>query len=174
MSNPRRVGVGLDYSPTSKQALRWSADNLIHGGDQLILIQVQPAKADHTRKQLFEDTGSPLVPLEEFREINYSKQYGLTHDPEVLDILDTVSRTKGVCTLYISINLYTYIVYECMILGVLICIEQAKVVAKVYWGDPREKLCDAVEDLKLDSLVLGSRGVGTIKRYELVYTHTNC
>lgn len=39
---------------------------------------------------------SALVPLEEFREINYSKQYGLTHDPEVLDILDTVSKTKGV------------------------------------------------------------------------------
>jgi hypothetical protein len=40
---------------------------------------------------------SALVPLAEFREINFSKQYGLTYDPEVLDILDTVSRTKGVC-----------------------------------------------------------------------------
>jgi hypothetical protein len=39
-----------------------------------------------------------LVPLEEFREINFSKQYGLTNDPEVLDILDTVSKTKGVYT----------------------------------------------------------------------------
>lgn len=37
-----------------------------------------------------------LVPLEEFREINFSKQYGLSNDPEVFDILDTISRTKRV------------------------------------------------------------------------------
>ena len=76
-----------------------------------------------------------LIPLEEFREINFSKQYGLSKDPEVIEILDRVSRTKG-----------------------------AKVVAKVYWGDPREKLLDAVEQLKLDTLVIGSRGLGSIKR----------
>ncbi|XP_037492419.1 universal stress protein A-like protein isoform X2 [Jatropha curcas] len=136
MGKASRIGVGMDYSATSKAALRWATENLIdNASDTLILIQVQPPNADHTRKHLFGDTGSPLVPLEEFREINYSKQYGLSRDPEVLDILDTVSKTKG-----------------------------AKVVAKVYWGDPREKLCDAVDHLKLDSLVIGSRGLGSIKR----------
>ncbi|KAK0597750.1 hypothetical protein LWI29_028297 [Acer saccharum] len=90
------VGIAMDFSPHSKAALRWAVDNLINAGDhRVILINVQPPKADHTRKKLFKDTGSPLIPLEEFREINFSKQYGLTWDPEVVDILDTVSRTKG-------------------------------------------------------------------------------
>ncbi|BFG23908.1 hypothetical protein CerSpe_101820 [Prunus speciosa] len=151
MGKARSVGIGMDYSATSKSALRWAVDNLIQEGDRIILIHVEPPKATNTRKQLFEDTGSPLIPLEEFVETNVSKQYGLTSDPEVLDILDTVSRTKG-----------------------------AKVMAKVYWGDPREKLCDAVQDLKLDSLVVGSRGLGLIKRVLLgsvsnyVVTNASC
>ncbi|CAN8269729.1 unnamed protein product [Cochlearia groenlandica] len=135
MGKARTVGVGMDYSPSSKAALRWSAENLLDDGDTLILLHVQSHNADHARKILFEQTGSPLIPLDEFREANISKQYGLAYDSEVLDVLDTLSRSKKV-----------------------------KVVAKVYWGDPREKLCDAVEDLKLGSIVLGSRGLGPLKR----------
>lgn len=58
MGKARAVGVGMDYSATSKAALRWAADNIIEEGDRIILIHVQPPKSDHTRKKLFEDTGS--------------------------------------------------------------------------------------------------------------------
>lgn len=135
MAKARSVGVGMDYSPTSKSALKWVTDNLIEEGDLLVIIHVVSPKAETTNQQLFEDTGSPLIPLEEFREINVSKHYGLNPDPDVLDMLDNVSRSKKV-----------------------------KVVAKVYWGDPRQKLCEAVDHLKLNSLAVGSRGLGVLKR----------
>lgn len=58
MGKARSVGIGMDYSATSKSALRWAVDNLIEEGDRIILIHVEPPKATNTRKQLFEDTGS--------------------------------------------------------------------------------------------------------------------
>ncbi|KAL5995459.1 hypothetical protein ACLOJK_025521 [Asimina triloba] len=150
-SSDRTVGIGMDYSPSSKLALKWVEENLVDGGDRLILIHVLSTRSDSPQKQLWEDTGSPLIPLIEFREPTLMKQYGLTPDPEVLDILDTVARANKV-----------------------------EVVAKVYWGDPREKLCHAVEDLKLHSLVVGSRGLGMIQRVLLgsvsnyVVTNATC
>ncbi|WOK96130.1 hypothetical protein Cni_G04837 [Canna indica] len=131
----RTVGIGIDYSPMSKLAVQWAVNNLVCAGDHVVLIHVLSKSDHHTQKQLWEEKGSPLIPLDEFEEMNLTVQYGITPEREVFEILGTASRTKEV-----------------------------KVLSKIYWGDPREKICDAVEELKLDSLVLGSRGLGAIKR----------
>ncbi|KAG0463267.1 hypothetical protein HPP92_018755 [Vanilla planifolia] len=151
MGGNRRVGVAVDFSATSRAAVLWAAENLVEESDTVALVHVASGKADAPQKKLWENAGSPLIPLEELREINLSMMYGINLDNVLLNLLDAISRTKNV-----------------------------KVVFKVYWGDPREKLCDAVEDLKLDCLVVGSRGFGALKRLLLgsvsnyVVTNATC
>lgn len=59
MSPDRKIGVALDYSAGSKYALKWAVENLLHAGDQLIVLVVHK---EHTpndnHHQLFGRYGS--------------------------------------------------------------------------------------------------------------------
>ncbi|KAJ3695953.1 hypothetical protein LUZ60_001330 [Juncus effusus] len=131
----RTIGIGMDYSPSSKSAVQWAIDNLVKSGDTIILIHAVSGKKNQVDKTLWGDSGSPLIPLDEFMEMNLPVRYGINPDREILNILHAASKAR-----------------------------QVKVLAKVYWGDPKAKLSDAVDNLKLDSLVVGSRGLGPLKR----------
>jgi len=132
----RKVGVALDMSPCSRGALKWAVESLLREGDHLVVINVQgKVTYEEGHSQLWEDTGSPLIPLIEYEEPSTVKKYGVKADPKTLEILRYAAKEKKVV-----------------------------VVAKIYWGDPREKLCDAVGKIPLDCLVVGNRGLGKIKR----------
>ncbi|WVZ96730.1 hypothetical protein U9M48_042331 [Paspalum notatum var. saurae] len=130
----RNIGVAVDFSACSKNALRWAAANLAAPGDRLVLMHVKSSyQYEQGVAHLWEHDGSPLIPLAELSDPRVSKTYGVSPDRETLEILATAQR------------------------GV-------QVFAKVLWGDPARKLTEAVHKVPLHCLVVGNRGLGTVKR----------
>ncbi|GJN05681.1 hypothetical protein PR202_ga23334 [Eleusine coracana subsp. coracana] len=135
----RNVGVAVDFSSCSKAALRWASRNLARNGDKIILIHVcNSYQNEQGAVHLWEQSGSPFIPLTEFSNPHVTKTYGVSPDKETIEILTQVASQKG---------------------GVRI-----EVFAKIIYGDPAKKLHEAVDLVPLNCLVIGSRGLSTLKR----------
>ncbi|KNA11289.1 hypothetical protein SOVF_136600 [Spinacia oleracea] len=148
----KRVGVAIDFSVGSKKALRWALDNLLRIGDHLILITVLPQHGyESGEMQLWETTGSPLIPYADFSNPIIMKKYGVVPDAETLELVKDLTQEREIVPLL-----------------------------KIFWGDPREKLCESVDNIPLSCLVIGHRGLGTLKRVFLgsvsnhVMTNASC
>ncbi|GAB4860070.1 hypothetical protein Ancab_011547 [Ancistrocladus abbreviatus] len=134
MAKDRKIGVAMDFSDGSKLALKWAMENFLEQGDTLFLVHVKSFEGHETRNHIWSKTGSPLIPYHEFHESAVIHGYGIQIDNEVTHILENINKSE------------------------------VTVFGKVHWGDPREKICEAVANLKLDALVMGCRGLGSIQR----------
>ncbi|KAL2530632.1 Adenine nucleotide alpha hydrolase-like superfamily protein [Forsythia ovata] len=136
MGDCRRVGVAVDFSACSKKALQWAVDNVVRKGDHLILVSIRPeTNYEKGEMMLWVTTGSPLIPLNELSDPLIMKKYGVNPDPETLDLISTASRQKEITVLM-----------------------------KIFWGDAREKLCESIDSIPLDFLIMGNRGLGKLRR----------
>lgn len=134
MSPNRSIGLALDYSASSKYALKWAVENVVREGDQLVVLVVhKEIDEDNGQYQLFGKYGSPLIPLMEVELEGTKRQYTLKNDEEVSACLKEAAK-------------------------------KAAVVFKVYWGDPKENICKSVADIPLDFLIMGCRGLSALRR----------
>ncbi|CAM6095553.1 unnamed protein product [Calypogeia fissa] len=132
----RQFGMALDFSASSNYALQWAIDNILRDGDNLfILMVVKKTGQGESIEQLWDAYGSPLIPFQEFTDVGVMNRYGVKVSPEVYDSLHKMVGSK-----------------------------QVTVFGKVYYGDAREKLIDAVVELPLDAMVIGSRGLGGLRK----------
>lgn len=59
MNGERYIGVALDYSPSSKYALKWTIDNILRPNDHLIVVVVnKDFHLEGGTAVLWEKTGS--------------------------------------------------------------------------------------------------------------------
>ncbi|CAD6232957.1 unnamed protein product [Miscanthus lutarioriparius] len=149
----RNIGVAVDFSSCSKAALRWASTNLARNGDKLILIHVNNSyQNEQGSVHLWEQSGSLdlMCPTKAGLEyypflLAHSSLWPSSHD---------VTRTYGVSPDKESIEILTQVTNQ----------RGIEVFAKIFYGDPAKKLYEAVDLASLSCMVIGSRGLSTLKR----------
>uniref|UniRef100_A0ACD5XJS4 Uncharacterized protein n=1 Tax=Avena sativa TaxID=4498 RepID=A0ACD5XJS4_AVESA len=133
----RRVMVAVDEGDESARALRWCLANFAARGDTIVLLYVRaPAPPTYSVLDATGPVGYMFAGEATAAVEGYSRQ--------VADAV--VEKAKKLCALHGKDK------------------GEMKVEAKVSVGDARTVICDMVDKLGADVLVMGSHGYGLFKR----------
>ncbi|KAF7067701.1 hypothetical protein CFC21_073552 [Triticum aestivum] len=154
-----KVVAAVDASEESLHALSWALDNVVrpHPGASVVVLHVQHHANHFAYPVAGHDllkTNAPEFALKNYSEflfIMQSMNDRLAYVPPTA--MDAMRRTQAEN----SRNVVARALDVCRQ-------KQASVTAAVVEGDAKDAICQAVEDMRADLLVLGSRGLGMIKR----------
>ncbi|URD76834.1 Universal stress protein [Musa troglodytarum] len=170
-SRERRIVVAVDESEESLSALRWCLRNLVRPApgdgsgakDTFVLLYARPSPpvysavngTENGREHHVFGTQEDFVPDLQVRETgrSFSEDVTTAVDMYGRDLADSVTeKARNICKDYGNV----------------------KVDVKISVGDAREVICQMVDKLGADLLVMGSHGYGFIKRALLGSVSDHC
>ncbi|KAL4339611.1 hypothetical protein GQ457_08G017050 [Hibiscus cannabinus] len=130
-----RVIVGIDESDESLYALEWATNNLFNGEPNLVtLVHVHPP----SKRYGVSPSAIPAGP-------------GVTAFPST-GVVDSERRAEEQISAAVLSR------------ALEMCSNKVKAETLIVEGDPKDMLCEISEQMKVDLLIVGSRGLGRIKR----------
>ncbi|XP_038890239.1 universal stress protein A-like protein isoform X1 [Benincasa hispida] len=151
----RKILVAVDEGEESLYALSWCLKNVIsqNSKDTLILLYARPPRPIYTALDGTDDGFQTLHPTEERSGYLFSADIMATLDRYSYDVAEAVvEKAKRLCK---DLN-------------------NVKVESRVESGDARDVICQMVEKLGADVLVMGSHGYGPIKRAFIGSVSNHC
>ncbi|KAK6131640.1 hypothetical protein DH2020_034654 [Rehmannia glutinosa] len=157
VENKMKVLVAIDESDGSFCALRWALDQLFSNYPVSPGLELQ----DQEQNSITLVNVQPL-----FQPFIYPAGPVVYATPQVIDAVKKAQEENAANILSRALQM---------------CREnKVKAETLILQGDPKDKICQAAEELHVDLVVLGSRGLGTIKRALLgsvsnyCVHHVNC